>query len=272
MARFGKDKLAAKRDELNALVSSSRYPFVSQLSSVVTMLDQVVGKPADWYLGDFDKADELIQAKEDLVDPIKSFLNGQQAKIFDEARALLGATNGNLSYLPAGSADPVEALLADANAFRGNKMNQLKVASDSLASLLESKVAESLGSVKAEVETKMASLRLEPFFSSATDDVRIEVEKTVGDFLVATASQRLIALVEQGKTRFEQTIYPAIVENLLGSGSAGNEPPKSTVGVATIKATGGPTIIETESDIDAYLAVLRTALVQAINDGKRITR
>ena len=113
LARFGKDKLAAKRDELNALVSSSRYPFVSQLSGVVTLLDQVIGKPADWYLGDFDKADELIEAKEDLVDPIKSFLNGQQAKIFDEAQALLSANTGNLGYLPAGSADPVKALLAD---------------------------------------------------------------------------------------------------------------------------------------------------------------
>ena len=271
LVRFGKDKLAAKRDELNALVSASRYPFVSQLSGVVTLLDQVIGKPADWYLGDFDKADELIEAKEDLVDPIKSFLNGQQAKIFDEAQALLSANNGNLSYLPAGSADPVEALLADPNAFRGNKMNQLKVASDSLASLLEGKLAESLGSVKAEVETKMTSLRLEPFFSSATDDVRIEVETAVGDFLAGTASQRLIALAEQGKTRFEQVIYPSLVERLLGSGSGGNEPPKPTVGVATIKASGGPTLIETESDVDAYLAVLRTALMQAINDGKRIT-
>ena len=128
LARFGKDKLAAKRDELNAFVSTSRYPFVSQLSGVVTLLDQVVGKPADWYLGEFDKADELIEAKEDLVDPIKSFLNGQQAKIFDEAQALLSANSGNLSYLPAGSADAVKALLADPNAFRGNKMNQLKAA------------------------------------------------------------------------------------------------------------------------------------------------
>ncbi|WP_291521407.1 BREX system P-loop protein BrxC [Branchiibius sp. NY16-3462-2] len=106
LARFGKDKLAAKRDELNALVSSSRYPFVGQLSGVVSLLDQVVGKPIDWYLSDFDKADELIEAKEDLVDPIKSFLNGQQAKIFDEADALLSANTGNLGYLPAGTALP----------------------------------------------------------------------------------------------------------------------------------------------------------------------
>jgi hypothetical protein len=271
LARFGRDKLAAKREELNALVSTSRYPFVSQLAGVVTLLDQIIGKPADWYLEDFDKAEELIEAKTDLIDPIKSFLNGQQANIFDEAQALLSANNGNLSYLPPGSADSVENLLADPNAFRGNKMNQLKVASDSLASLLESKLAESLGTVKAEVETKMASLRLESVFSSATEDLRIEVETTVGDFLSATAREHLIALVEQGKTRFEQIVYPALVERLLGSGADGNEPTKLTVGVATIKATGGPMLIETESDVEAYLVALRTALVQAINDGKRIT-
>src|SRR5699024_11298958 len=80
LASFGKDKLAARRDELNALVSSSRYPFVDQLSGVVALLDEVVGKQIDWYLSDFDKADELLEAKEDLIDPIKSFLNGQQAR------------------------------------------------------------------------------------------------------------------------------------------------------------------------------------------------
>jgi hypothetical protein len=58
LARFGKDKLAAKHDELNALVTSSRYPFVAQLSDVVTLLDQVAGKPVDWYLNDFDLADD----------------------------------------------------------------------------------------------------------------------------------------------------------------------------------------------------------------------
>ena len=94
--------------------------------------------------------------------------------------------------------------------------------------------------------------------------------------LSVTSSQRPPAsgsLLSSNKERPDssRSIYPALVERLLGSGSGGNEPPKPTVGVATIKATGGPTLIETESDVDAYLAVLRTALVQAINDGKRIT-
>ena len=169
LARFGKDKLAAKRDELNALVSTSRYPFVSQLSGVVTLLDQVVGKPADWYLGDFDKADELIEAKEDLVDPIKSFLNGQQAKIFDEAQALLSANTGNLGYLPAGSADPVKTLLADPNAFRGNKMNQLKAASDTLAGQIDGKVSDERADVSAAIEGRKAEVLASAYYANATD-------------------------------------------------------------------------------------------------------
>src|SRR5690606_15393086 len=73
LARFGKEKLAARRDELGALLSATRYPFTEQLSSVVVLLNEVVGKQADWYLNDFDKGDELLEAKEDLIDPIKSF-------------------------------------------------------------------------------------------------------------------------------------------------------------------------------------------------------
>ena len=93
-------------------------------------------KPVDWYFSEFDKADELLEAKEDLIDPIKSF-NGQQAKIFDEATKLLNANTGNPRLPPAGSTDAVNALLTDANAFRGNKMNQLKAAADTLQGLID---------------------------------------------------------------------------------------------------------------------------------------
>jgi len=158
LARFGKDKLAAKRDELNALVSTSRYSFVSQLSGVVTLLDQVVDKPAEWYFGEFDKADELIEAKEDLVDPIKSFLNGQQAKIFDGAQALLSGNSGNLSYLPTGSADSIKTLLADPNAFRGNKINQLKVSADTLRGLIDRVVSDNRAEVTAAIDGRRSEL------------------------------------------------------------------------------------------------------------------
>lgn len=270
LARFGKDKLAAKRDELNALVISSRYPFVGQLSAVVSLLDQVVGKPVDWYLSDFDKADELIEAKEDLVDPIKSFLNGQQAKIFDEANALLKANTGNLGYLPAGSTDTVEALLADPNAFRGNKMNQLKVAVDALRGLIESKVSESRAAVRSGIESKLASLLEEPIFIGATAEAQKSVTGRIDIVFASLDGERLVAVMEQTGAHFVSTIYPALVDELAESANP-SEPVKPSVALSAIKVPTGPAFIQNETDIDHYLTALRAALVETLHDGKRIT-
>lgn len=270
LARFGKDKLAAKRDELNALVSSSRYPFVGQLSAVVSLLDQVVGKPVDWYLSDFDKADELIEAKEDLVDPIKSFLNGQQAKIFDEADALLKANTGNLGYLPAGSTDTVEALLADPNAFRGNKMNQLKVAVDALRGLIESKVSESRAAVRSGIESKLASLLEEPIYISATAEAQKSVTRRVDIVFASLDGERLVAVMEQTGAHFVSTTYPALVDELAKSANP-SVPVKPSVALSAIKVPSGPAFIQSETDLDLYLTALRAALVETLNDGKRIT-
>ncbi|GAA1456576.1 BREX system P-loop protein BrxC [Williamsia maris] len=270
LARFGRDKLAATRDELNALVSSSRYPFVGQLSDVVNLLDQVVGKPIDWYLSEFDKADELIDVKEDLVVPIKSFLNGQQAKIFDEAAALLGANTGNFSYLPAGSTDAVKALLADPNAFRGNKMNQLKVATDSLRGLIDSEVSASRAAIRSAIEDKLASLLEEPISTEATSHARESVTNRVDMVFASLDDERLIAVMEQAGAHFVATIYPALVDELAQSASPSG-PVKPSVALSKIKVPTGPAFIEDEADIDLYLEALRGALVETLNDGKRIT-
>lgn len=268
LARFGKDKLAAKRDELNALVSTSRYPFARQLAAVVALLDQVVGKPADWYLAEFSTADELLEAKGDLIDPIKAFLNGQQAKIFDEAAALLIANAGNLAYLPEGSADNVKMLLADPDAFRGNKMSQLKAASDTLKGLLDDEVTRARATVKSAVETKLESLLQEHFYKAASSDAQSAAVDIVSTLLSTLDSQNLIAIVHQTGSQFESATYPGLIDQLTKSSDPGGKPQKPTVAVASIKAAGGPAIIETEADVDAYLSALRVSLVQAIKENR----
>ena len=272
LARFGKDKLAAKRDELNALVSASRYPFVGQLSGVVVLLDQVVGKPVDWYLSDFDTADELLEAKEDLIDPIKSFLNGQQAKIFDEAQALLSSNGGNLSYLPAAAADPVTTLLADPNAFRGTKMNQLKVATDTLRGNLDGIVSVARTEVSAAIGARKAELLASAYFDKATSDAQQDVTQRLDQTLAGLLTETQVASIRHMGSTFESNTYPELLDRLAESPvEPAPTPVKQTVSVRTIHATGVPGILETEADVDHYLAALRAALVATVNGGKRIT-
>ncbi len=274
LARHGADKLKGKLDELKATVSGSKYPFVEQLSGPIALLEQCVGKSADWYLNDFDLGDELLEAKENLIDPIQSFLNGAQRSIFDEASALLSTHSSNLSYLPAGSDESIKNALADPNAFRGNKMAQLKLAADNLRGQIDTIVSDRRGDVTAAIESRKTELVGANYYAKATPEAQQRVVQRIASTLSRVGSESQVALILQIGANFEASDYPGLLDVLAScpqDPGPDPTPTKQTVSVKTIGVPGASGVLETEDDVDKYLAALRSALVQTLNDGKRIS-
>jgi hypothetical protein len=278
LARHGADKLQAKHDELKATITGSKYPFVSQLSATIDLLDQVVSKPDDWYLTDFNLGDDLLDAKESTIDPIQAFLSGGQKAIYDQAADLLTTHSSNLGYLPSGSDATVRAPLDDPNAFRGNKMAQLKQATDQLRAQIDQVVASNRTEVLEAIEGRKAEIEQSVFYAKATPDAQESVLRRVDQTISSVRTQNQVALIRETGSSFEETVYPSLLDQLAASqqGDGGGEggtppPPKQTVSVKTISATGVSGVLETEDDIDRYLAALRSALVKTLNDGKRIS-
>ena len=71
LARYGAERLKGKHDELKATVTTSKYPFVEQLNGPIGVLEQAVGNTDDWYLNEFTIGDDLLDAKENVIDPIR---------------------------------------------------------------------------------------------------------------------------------------------------------------------------------------------------------
>ena len=274
LARYGADKLKGKLDELKATVTASKYPFVEQLSGSIGVLEQAVGKGDDWYLTDFNVGDELLDAKENVIDPIQSFLNGTQRAIYDEASALLTTHSSNVNYLPPGGDEPVRATLADPNAFRGNRMTQLKQATDTLRTQLDDVVTSHRAEVTAAIEHRKAELAASDFYSKATPAAQQDVLETIERTLVRVREESQVALLLQIGTDFENSAYPALLDQLAAAqeeGGGGGAPIKQTVSIKTVVVPGASGVIDNDTDIDDYLIALRAALVQALKDGKRIS-
>ncbi|MEP7763104.1 BREX system P-loop protein BrxC [Sanguibacter sp. 25GB23B1] len=274
LARHGADLLKGKLDELKATVSASRYPFVTQLDAPIGLLEQTVGKADDWYLNDFKLGDDLLEAKEDLIDPIRSFLSGAQRTIYDDATAFLSTHNSNLSYLPTGSDDAIKRALADQNAFRGNKMAQLKQAADGLRGQIDGIVATNRAKVVATIEGRKSELISGQFYVNATPEAQQFVSQRIDHTLTRVSSEVQVALILQAGASFESHDYPALLDILAASTqdlTDDPEPPKQTVSVKNIAVPGALGVLETEEQVDTYLQVLRAALIQTLNDGKRIT-
>ncbi len=276
LARYGADKLKGKYDELKATVTASKYPFVEQLNGPIEVLEQTLGNSDDWYLTEFTMGDELLDAKENVIDPIQSFLNGTQRTIYDEAAALLTTHSSNLNYLPAGSDQLVQVALADANAFRGNRMAQLKQATDTLRIQLDDVVTSRRAEVTTAVEHRKAELVASDYYNQATPTAQQDVLQTIEHTLARVLEEGQVALLQQIGTDFENNAYPALLDQLVnsqqgGGGGGGGAPMKRTVSIKTVTVLGASGVLETDTDVDTYLIALRAALVQALKDGKRIS-
>ncbi|ANH39552.1 hypothetical protein I601_3145 [Nocardioides dokdonensis FR1436] len=274
LARHGGDKLKGKLDELKATVSSSKYPFVEQLSGPIGLLEQTVGKSDDWYLNDFNVGDDLLEAKENLIDPIQSFLSGPQRSIYDEGSALLSIHSSNLSYLAPGSDEAVKNALTDRDVFRGNKMALLKHAADDLRSQIDGIVAANRTTVATAIEGRKSELLASVYYAKATSEAQQRVDQRVDQTLARVASESQVALILQIGSNFESSDYPSLLDLLASSPVEPDPDPtptKQTVSVKTIAVPGASGVLENEADVDKYLAALRRALVQTLNDGKRIS-
>lgn len=275
LARYGADRLEGRLDMLRATVAGSRYPFVEKLAGPIGLLDQVVGKPAEWFLTDFTSGDDLLDVKDDVIDPIQAFLNGAQRTIYDDAAALLTTHAGNLGYLPAGSGSGVRDALADPQAFRGNRMSQLKQAAEDLRAQIEEVVGTNRANVAAAIEGRRAELVAGDFYANATPAAREGVVRTVDSVIRRVGTEGQIALIREAGSSFESSTYPALVDQLAASrepDGGGDVPtPKQTVSIKTVTAVGVSGVLETEDQVDGYLAALRTALLNTLSDGKRIS-
>lgn len=277
------ERLRAKCEELKARVSGSKYPFVTQLEAPIALLESVVGKPDDWYLTDFVLANDLLDAKTDIIDPIQAFFGdekqrGAQRKIFDEATQLLADNASNLNYLPSGSSQEVAQLLADPQAFRGNRMTKLKAAAVELQSRIDDALVANRDGAVLEINSRWAPLQTSTIYLDATDDAHRSVTQKVNAILERISRENQIAVVREIANTFEERTYPAVLDQLAASPNVSsaddNDEPtplkKQTVSVKSISATGVHGVLETEEDIDRYLDALRAALVQALNDDKRV--
>ncbi|WOC59196.1 BREX system P-loop protein BrxC [Paenarthrobacter sp. AT5] len=276
LARHGSEKLGAKLDELRALVSGSKYPFVEQLAAPIALLEQVAGKPDEWYLADFSLDDELLDAKENVIDPIQSFLGGGQKVIYDEAVVLLASNTNNLGYLPSGSDADVRRLLDDPNAFRGNRMTQLKQAADALCVKVEETLAAHRATVIQDIEGRKSEILGSAYYGNATEETQLRVTRTIDQIIARLGSEQQIALVREQGNGFEERTYPELLDQLASSarttgGTDSPEPtPKQTVSVKRITVPGVHGVLENVDDVDRYLDALRGALLNTLNDGKRI--
>ena len=101
-------RLKREAESLTQLrVRNARFGFVQQLDKAIEKINYASGMGEDWLLGDFtaqeteNGSEELLEFKEDVIDPIVAFLNGSQSRILADGLEWLKNNKPNIDYVSA---------------------------------------------------------------------------------------------------------------------------------------------------------------------------
>ncbi|QHD86039.1 BREX system P-loop protein BrxC [Gordonia sp. JH63] len=290
LGRVGKEHLEAKLAELKALRSgAATYPFINQFDEPIGLLTELSSHPAAWFVEQFAGADDLLDAKDNTIDPIKAFLNGNQRTIYDGARAFMQTNSTNIAYLPAGVADGIETALDDVQIFRGNKTTQLGSAVAAVKEQLDGVIATERDEATTKIDVYWEQVPASASYEAATEAARRSVGQQAEQVRVRVQEETQIPSIRNLAAHFVDTVYPAILDELEAARAVPNPKPetsgddepkvpkppaapaKQSISIKKLSLPGAGEVLETEDQIDAYLDQLRAALVATINDNKRIT-
>lgn len=290
LGRVGKEHLEAKLAELKALRSgAAMYPFIDQLDEPIQLLAKLSSNSPAWFIEEFTGADDLLDAKDSTIDPIKAFLHGNQRSIYDAARSFIQANSTNIAYLPAGVADGIETALADAQIFRGNKTTQLGSAVTALREQLNGVITAEQDAATATINDYWKQVPASGSYAAATEAARQSVTNKAEQVLARVQQEIQVPTIRNLAAQFADTIYPAILDELEAAKPApepeteafGDDKPKiprvptppakQSVSIKKLTLPGAGGVLETEAQVDAYLGQLREVLLVTINDNKRIT-
>jgi hypothetical protein len=276
-----KDRLNQMFVEVNQLLArKSEYPFLNKLQALSDKLNRISQKEYSYFLININEfEDDLLDAKEDLLDPIKRFMNGNQKSVYDDIKTLVNGNTANIDYIDGDEFTALQEIIRSDAPYKGSSLQMAKAAKDSLSKKVLKAISD---------EKEFFNKKFDAIYESLTN------RKEFGELTEADKKQILEPFVEQKKkiqkkdfhfignikdtSRYvEDTLYNRqlnkMVELLTPKDENGkvHEPKAKYIKRSSIYVNFNKSDLTTEEDVEAYLEALKEAYLERIHQNLKIT-
>ncbi len=302
LARETIDALKELEIELATLHGQkAQLPFLSVLKPVLATLKDIASKNPNWFLTELTRAeDALLDTKENILDPLRRFMNSPQRAIFEQARTLVAEQEDNFAYVVASEVEAVRGLLTDSKPWQGNRLQQLKPQLDALEQAIAQQLAIERDAAAHRLAELEQRLRATDEFGRIDTARQSQLTEPFAEARRALQGQKRIAMIRDQLRHFEESRFSQLLVQLeqwgkpaqpapapaaqpaAGASAAGE--PKATATGAPKPATPEPKVVPartirvdyakawltSEAELDDYLNKQREAWLKEIQAGNRV--
>jgi hypothetical protein len=273
-------------EELGKLLAQkAQYPFVVALEPLAAKVSAMVGKPATWYITEpAAQENDLLDAKEDVLDKVRSFMGGAQREIYDDARDFLRDQEANISYVDGVAGEALACTLADPACYRGTAIQSLKTELYALKDRVELTVLEERKAVITAIDECSAKVAQTPEFQALSADDQAHIKRNIDSHKAGLDSVKMIPILRDRANGAKLDLLPRIlaeVERLSrpatqpqpnpGIGETPAPAPQPTyVNASEIKVGFVKPYLTEEADVEQYVDAMKNTLLEQIRAGKKV--
>lgn len=273
-------KLDVEAAELEGLAShADAYPFMAALTPVAGELKALGEREWSHCLKHLDEfSEKLLDDKEATIDPLKQFYSGPKRSIFDDIRVFLRDESANFADVTGDEPAELRAVLDADKPYRGNTLQQAKAKLDALRGKVTQVVEDARAGARARIEEAKQRPEEMPQFAELTPEEQAEILTPFDGALAEVERARLAPVIRQIADRTAGDILPRQLQRVAEIAEAkkpqpggGAAKPKQYVAARSITVSPPKAVLETEEDLDQYLAAVRAAYLEELRRDRRIT-
>ncbi len=263
-------KLVVEMDGLTS--QESDYPFMAALLPFRDRIRAMIDKSPSWMITEPVKQEqELLEAKENILEKIRNFMGGSQRRIYDEAREYQERHETNIGFVDPAAGTFIQDILVDLEVYEGSSIQNLKANFHTLKEKVELKLVEERQSVLSALDECAKKVGQVPEFQSLASAKQQQIVQQIEDQKNEADAEWQIAVLRDLKRRVDSEILPAALAAVdLQAKPDAQQNPRNYVHVRDIKVTFSKTYLSREEDVDAYLAEVRTSYLAMLRDGKKL--
>ena len=258
------------------LAQRGRYSFTTALEPVKETLEKLYRKEPNYYLLNLkDFEDKLLDAKEDLLDPIKRFWNSEQKKIYDDIRVFLEGDQSNFEYIEGDELELLREVYHHPKPYSGTAIRDAKAAMLSLQEKVLTKLDEEKAKAKENIHKHLENLKANADFQQLDASQQKNVLRPFEAQLEKIDHNRYISNIrhvarEANNLLVEQLNAVQALQAQDADGGA-QEPKVHYIRRSNVIVRLNKAELQTEQDVEEYVSKLREEMLRHIHQNTRIT-
>jgi hypothetical protein len=272
-ANYFKEKLNDELETISGFIAQkSNYPFMKQLQPLFDELKKLQQMDYAKLITSIGAVEgTILDLKEDVLDPVKQFMNSGQKSIYDRLREFEGYNKANFNYIDADEKNVISKVKEDPTPYRGTSMKQAKEAMDSIESRVKKAIDKEKESTLSSIEEKISDLTNKDEYSALSGSQKEQVLAPLHQLKQQAKSERYIGNLKNIQTNLGDTYTEQLNQMIeLATPEEEEKPKRKFIKQSNIHTSFDKKELETEEDVDEYLTSLREAMLKHIQKNHNI--